>query len=432
MKDAFFGLNPYHFVLLGTGLAIILAYWLPRFFSPREPAAPGLLMVFGAIAFSFLPDIQAQLDPREFPTPWELVSEMVVIIALFGAGLRIDNLSSLTRWGPSIRLLAIAMPLTIIAVAILGLTLGAMTIAGAILLGAVLAPTDPVLAGDVQVGPPLEGGEHPVRFALTTEAGLNDGLAFPFVYLGLIVAAQGFAPQEWLGEWLLRDVFYRIAVGTVAGIVLGWALAQVIFRFPANALLADSRAAVIVLPGIFAVYGLTEIVEGYGFISVVVAGAVVRRVERDHDFHRDLHDFSETIEHALTALVLVALGGALPLLLPAIDWAHVAIVVLLILVVRPLAGWISLIGADLTPRERLAVSAYGVRGIGSIYYLGYAAAQIEFVNEGQLWGMIGIAILLSTMLHGFTASMVIEQVERERPEEPAASAMGDNPSGTRA
>ena len=414
MDDAFFGLSIYHFVLTGVGIAVLLAYWLPRFLSNREPAAPGLLVLFGAIAFAFMPETRAMIDPREFPTPWELVSEMVVIIALFGAGLRIDNLSSWTRWSPTIRLLAVAMPLTVIAVAILGVQLAGMTIAGAILLGAVMSPTDPVLAGDVQVGPPLEGGEHPVRFALTTEAGLNDGLAFPFVYLGLIVAAEGFAPGAWGFQWLAQDVVWRIGVGTIMGVGLGWLLGQVIFRFPVGAQLADSKAAVIVLPAIFAVYGLTELVEGYGFISVVVAGTVLRRVERDHDFHRDLHDFSETIEHALTALVLVALGAVLPLLLFDIDWQHVLIVVLLIFVIRPAAGWLGLIGTDLTRRERLAVAAYGVRGIGSIYYLAYAAAKIEFVNEGQLWGMVGIAILLSTMLHGFTASRVIEEVETER------------------
>ena len=415
MND-FFGFSSYHVFLVAIGIVVILAYWLPRFFSNREPAAPGLLVLFGAVAFWFLPDIRAMMDPREFPTPWEVVSEMVVIIALFGAGLRIDNLSSWERWSPTVRMLAIAMPITVVAVAFLGTWMAGMTIAGAILLGAVLAPTDPVLAGDVQVGPPLEGGEHPVRFALTTEAGLNDGLAFPFVYLGLVVAAEGFAPAEWGLQWLAQDVVYRIAVGTLAGIALGWVLGQVIFRFPSTAILAESKAAVIVLPGIFAVYGLTELVEGYGFISVVVAGAVLRRIERDHTFHRDLHDFSEVIEHALTALVLVALGAVLPILLFGIDWTHVLIVLALIFVIRPLGGWVALQGTNLTARERLAVAAYGVRGIGSIYYLGYAAAKIEFVNEGQLWGMVGIAILLSTTLHGFTAGLVIEEVENERRE----------------
>ena len=111
---------------------------------------------------------------------------------LFATGLRIDDLGGWRLWRPTVGLLAVTMPLTIAAVAVLGWALTGMTLAGALLLGAVLAPTDPVLAGDIQVGPPLEGREHPVRFALTTEAGLNDGLAFPFVYLALHVAAGGF------------------------------------------------------------------------------------------------------------------------------------------------------------------------------------------------------------------------------------------------
>ena len=104
--------------------------------------------------------------------------------------------------------------------------------AGAMLLGAVLAPTDPVLAGDVQVGPPLEGGEHPVRFALTTEAGLNDGLAFPFVYLALAVAATGGFTSALLIEWLWLDVLYRIAVGVLAGVFLGWLMGKLLFDKP--------------------------------------------------------------------------------------------------------------------------------------------------------------------------------------------------------
>jgi hypothetical protein len=156
--------------------------------------------------FWLIPDMPKALDPREASRIWELTSEIAVIVALFGTGIRIDNLASYRRWRPTIRLLVLAMPLTIAGVAFLGYAFAGMTLAGAILLGAVLAPTDPVLAEDVQVGSPTEGGEHPVRFALTTEAGLNDGLAFPFVYLGLIVGSAAFSATSLLTEWLLHDV----------------------------------------------------------------------------------------------------------------------------------------------------------------------------------------------------------------------------------
>ena len=415
-EEPFFGLYPYHAALAAVGAAVIAAYWLPRFVSRREPAASGLLILLGLVAFALVPGMPAVPDPRVHPAPWEIVSEMTVIVALFGTGLRIDNLSSLTRWRPTLQLLIVAMPLTILAVAVLGHALAGMTIAGAILLGAVMAPTDPVLAGDVQVGPPLEGGEHPVRFALTTEAGLNDGLAFPFVYLGLVVAAEGFAPSAWGLEWFARDVVYRIGVGAAMGWGLGWLLGQVLFVVPRGAVLADTASGIVALAGIFLIYGATELAEGYGFIAVAVAGLTLRRVEGHHAFHRRLHDFSEAIEHALTAVLLVALGGALPVLFADLDWRHAAIALALLLVVRPAAGWLSMWGTPLRGRDRAVVAFYGVRGIGSIYYLAYAAGHIEFVNEPQLWALVGFAILVSTLLHGFTAGLAMEGLSPEERE----------------
>jgi NhaP-type Na+/H+ or K+/H+ antiporter len=168
-----------------------------------------------------LPESFTGLDPISAPELWEITAEIVVIVVLFSTGLRIDDLGSLRLWRPTLLLLAVTMPLTIAAVAVMGWAIAGMTIAGAVLLGAVLAPTDPVLAGDVQVGPPLEGREHPVRFALTTEAGLNDGLAFPFVYLALHLAVEDWG-AVLLVEWLAWDVVYRIGVGVALGAAVGW------------------------------------------------------------------------------------------------------------------------------------------------------------------------------------------------------------------
>jgi len=414
LKDSpFFGLESYHVAMAAIGGGIILAYWIPRFLSGREPAASALLILFGALAFSFVPGMPTAFDPREAPKIWEVISELAVIVALFGTGLRIDNLSSYRRWQPTVRLLVVVMPLTILATALLGWALAGMTLAGALLLGAVLAPTDPVLAGDVQVGPPTEGGEHPVRFSLTAEAGLNDGLAFPFVYLGLIVAAEGFSPGSWALEWLARDVVYRIGVGAASGAVLGWLLGRILFAVPVRNVLADTGSGVLALAGVLLCYGLTELIEGYGFIAAFVAGLALRRAEAGHEFHGKLHGFNEAIEHALTAVLLVLIGGVLPLLWPELDWAHVAIGVALVFVIRPLVGWWGLRGTKLLPRERFVVAAYGVRGIGSIYYLGYATGHLEFVNEGQLWATIAFTIALSTVVHGLTAGAAVERVTQE-------------------
>lgn len=151
-SEPFFELAPYHLTLAIGGLVVILAQWLPRLVSRREPAAAPLMILFGAGAALLFPGAAPMPDPRQSPLPWELMSEMAVIVALFGAGMRIDELGPWRRWRPTWRLLGIAMPLTIMAVAWLGTGLVGLTLAGAILLGAVLAPTDPVLASDVQVG----------------------------------------------------------------------------------------------------------------------------------------------------------------------------------------------------------------------------------------------------------------------------------------
>ena len=404
-----FELAGYHIVLAAFGLAVILAYWLPRFVSGREPAASALLIGLGFLAFGWVPGMPQAIDPIALPKPWEVVSELCVVIGLFGVGLRIDRLASRKTWQPTYRLLAIAMPLCIALVAFSGWMFAGMTVAGALLLAAVLAPTDPVLAGDVQVGAPLEGGEHPVRFALTTEAGLNDGLAFPFVYLALAIAAAGGVSAGLIGEWLWKDVAYRIAVGTGSGALLGWLLGKLMFAWPRDNALAKTEAGVIALAGVLAVYGLTELAEGYGFIAAFVSGLVLRRQESKHEFHTRLHDFTESIEHALTAILLVALGAALPALLPFLSLNGALIGLALIFVIRPLTGWLSLVGTMERGRERAVVAFYGVRGIGSVYYLAYAGSHMKLVNEPELWATVAFTIVVSTIVHGFTAGIAVDR-----------------------
>lgn len=267
---------------------------------------------------------------------------------------------------------------------------------------------------DVQVGPPLEGGEHPVRFALTTEAGLNDGLAFPFVYLALAIAAAGTVTPELLGTWLARDVAYKIIVGTSAGIVLGWLLAKILFDWPSKTALAKTESAVTAFAGVLIVYGITELVEGYGFIAAFVSGITLRRSESKHEFHAKLHDFSQSIEHVLTSILLVALGAAIPALLPHLSWQGVAIGLALILLLRPLTSWIALHGVIPNGRERAVVAFYGVRGIGSIYYIGYACSHVNMADEEALWAIVAFTIVVSTVVHGFTAGFAVEQATGEK------------------
>ncbi|HEX8401867.1 MAG TPA: cation:proton antiporter [Allosphingosinicella sp.] len=413
-----FGFEAYHILLAAIGASIIASYWLPRFLSGREPATSTLLILTGFVAFAWIPGMPASLDPVSTPRPWELIAELCVVVSLFGTGLRIDRLARRNLWMPTARLLVIAMPLCIILVALVGWAAAGMTFAGSLLLGAILAPTDPVLAGDVQVGPPHEGGEHPVRFALTTEAGLNDGLAFPFVHLGIAIVAAGGLSFGLAGEWLVRDVIYRVAVGAAAGAAVGWLLGKVLFDWPRENALSKTGSGVIALAGVLLAYGATELVEGYGFIAAFISGFALRRSETHHRFHRRLHDFSEALEHSLTAIILVAIGAALPMLWSYFEWQHAAIGAALIFLIRPAVAWVSLAGTKFGGRERLVVSFYGVRGIGSVYYLAYAGHYVELVNEPQLWATVAFTILLSTIVHGLTAGLAVERVTGVKPGQP--------------
>ncbi|MFI8668259.1 cation:proton antiporter [Qipengyuania sp. NPDC077410] len=409
-----FGFDPYHVLLATAGLAIIVSYWSPRFISGREPAASALLVLGGFAAFAWVPGMPDAINPVGSPQIWEKAAEMCVILGLFGTGLRIDRLVGRDLWKPTFRLLAIAMPLTILALALVGWQAAGMTLAGALLLGAVLSPTDPVLAGEVQVGRPTEGGEHQVQFALTTEAGLNDGLAFPFVHLGISIATAGALSVGPFTEWALRDVFYRVIVGAAGGAAVGWLLGKSLFDWPEGNALSKTQTGVVAFAGVILAYGLTELIEGYGFIAAFVAGLVLRREESENDFHQRLHDFSQSIEHTLTALLLVALGAALPSLWPYLGWPEVIVAVALIFVVRPVAAWFALSGLGLRWRARAVMAFYGVRGIGSIYYLAYAGHHVELVNEGALWATIAFTIVVSTLVHGLTAGLAVERVIEEK------------------
>lgn len=409
-----FGFDPYHVLLATAGLAIIVSYWSPRFISGREPAASALLVIGGFAAFAWVPGMPDAINPVESPQIWEKATEICVILGLFGTGLRIDRLVGRDLWKPTFRLLVIAMPLTILALALVGWQAAGMTLAGALLLGAVLSPTDPVLAGEVQVGRPTEGGEHQVQFALTTEAGLNDGLAFPFVHLGILIATAGALSVGLFTEWALRDVFYRVIVGAAGGAAVGWLLGKSLFDWPEGNALSKTQTGVVAFAGVILAYGLTELIEGYGFIAAFVAGLVLRREESENDFHQRLHDFSQSIEHTLTALLLVALGAALPSLWPYLGWPEVIVAVALIFVVRPVAAWFALSGLGLRWRARAVMAFYGVRGIGSIYYLAYAGHHVELVNEGALWATIAFTIVVSTLVHGLTAGLAVERVIEEK------------------
>lgn len=180
-------------LLVAFGALVLLTAWLPMVLKEAPLSLPIVCILIGATAFWFVPGLSAPRLPAELPLV-EKLTELVVIISLMGAALKIDRKVGWRTWITTWRLLAIAMPLTIAALWASGYVLLGLSGASSLLLAAALAPTDPVLASDVQVGPPKSGEEDDTRFALTSEAGLNDGLAFPFVMAAIAMLHEGGSP----------------------------------------------------------------------------------------------------------------------------------------------------------------------------------------------------------------------------------------------
>lgn len=398
-------------VLLVLGLAAFGVVGLPHALSRRPLSYPIIYVAGGAILFS-LPLGLVQPNPIEFAEATEALTEIGVITALMGAGLAVNRVPGWKTWGSTVRLLAITMPLTIAAVAGLGWLVIGLTPAAGILLGAVLAPTDPVLASDVQVAAPAKDeDDDEVRFALTSEAGLNDGLAFPFTNLAILIAINGLAPSGWLGDFLLIEVAYKVTVGLLGGVVVGRLLAWVIFGHQSS--LPRIRDGMLALAATLIAYAGTEMVGGYGFLAVFVAAVVIRNQERMHSYMEVMHQFSDQLERLLSAIVLILFGGALASgILGYLDWQGVLVAMVIVVVVRPLAGLAGLARSPMPGRERAAIAFFGIRGVGSFYYLAYASNRVEFLQVEQVWAITALVVATSVVVHGVTATPVMSYLDR--------------------
>ncbi|WP_026536295.1 cation:proton antiporter [Arthrobacter sp. H14] len=408
-------------VFAAAGLAVFAAALLPRLLMRAPVSMPMMFLAAGFVVFSFADDLPDP-DPIEYSDVTVHLSEVCVIISLMGAGLALDRRVGWKRWATTWRLLGIAMPLCLIVFTLLGMWVLGLGLAAAILVAAALAPTDPVLASEVQVGEPSETEEElefedEVRFGLTSEAGLNDGLAFPFVYLAIAMSMVGTAPSAWFPEFIVLDVVWRIGIGCLLGFGVGKLLSRIFFRSRIeSARMASHSEGFVALAATFLTYGVTEMVEGYGFIAVFVCAVTIRSDEQTHGFHGVLHSYIEQLERLLTVVVLVLLGGAVARgLLAGVTLGEMLVALAFLLLVRPIAAWISLSRGSTGPWERGVISFFGVRGIGSIYYLSYALSEGEFAaEEATLWRIVGLVIVMSILLHGITAAPTINALDRAR------------------
>jgi NhaP-type Na+/H+ or K+/H+ antiporter len=412
--------EPYILAVTGIGLLIALVAWLPLALKRLPLSLPIVCIVIGAALGRYAPIPIVPL-PSAHPEFVEHFTELVVIIALMGAGLKIDRLFGWRRWGVTWRLLGPTMLLTVVAVTAIGIWLLHLPFPLAILLGGAVAPTDPVLAADVQVGPPKTGEEDEVRFGLTSEAGLNDGLAFPFVHLAIALAAAGATSEPWATKWVLHSLLWE----TLAGISIGWLVGRlfgwITFHIPAESKLAQTGDGVIAIAAALITYGICEVAQCYGFLGVFVAALAIRHAHRSHEFQREMHDFTEQIERIAMMTGLLLFGGALVsgLLVP-LGWKEVVAAGIILLVVRPVAGAIGLLGFRAHQSEKLTLAFFGIRGVGSFYYLAYGLNHMEAGEQNGLWALLSLVVLVSILIHGLTVTPAMRSLDRRHGRDPDA------------
>jgi NhaP-type Na+/H+ or K+/H+ antiporter len=395
----------------------------------RLPASTALLYVGAGVLLGPMGWGLVRLEPLEEAAVLERLTEIVVIVSLFAAGLKLRTPLTDPIWRVPVALALGSMALTVGMIALLGWLLLGLPPGGAVLLGAVLAPTDPVLASEVQVAEPTDRDR--LRFGLTGEAGLNDGAAFPFVMLGLgLLGVHELGAFGW--RWWVVDVLWAIlgglGVGTVLGTLVGY-LVIYLRREHKEALGLDDFLAL----GLIALsYGVALLVHTYGFLAVFAAGLAVRRIERLHSgeeppplpvraasedaeavatdpetAHAYMADavlgFSEQLERIGTLGVVVLLGAMLSArwLPPEAAW----FVPLLFLVVRPLAVGPALLGSGMSRLQRRLVAWFGIRGIGSLYYLAYAIERgVPDPVAARLTGITLAVVTASIVAHGVSVS----------------------------
>ena len=379
----------------------------------------------------------------------EHLAEVVVVVSLFSAGLKLSVALDDRTWLLPLRLASSSMLITVLLLTLLGLGLG-LPLGAAVLLGAVLAPTDPVLASDVQVSDPQDRSR--LRVALTGEGGLNDGTAFPFVMLGL-----GLMQLHPLGDfglrWLLVDVLWAVGGGLALGAALGTLMGRLVLHLRLRYQQALGYDNFLALGLIALAYGLAVLLMTYGFLAVFAAGVALRRVERQasraaghgsappaaaveqalampapaaeadkvatHPEHAPaflahaLLGSSEQIERIGEVAAVVLLG----VLVSGVDWSLVPwwFVPVLFLVIRPLAVALGLAGAATVRPQRLLISWFGIRGIGSLYYLGYALNHgLDARLAPPLIALTLAAVIASIIAHGVSVTPLMTRYERLR------------------
>lgn len=373
-------MSTYIIAITIIGLAALAMAWVPTMLEKSILSYPIVFLIFGAIIYS-LPLGLPLPDPLWHENYAVHLTELSVIISLMGTGLKLRRNFNWKNWKIPLQLVSITMLLSIGILAFMGWWWLGLAPAAAVLLGAVMAPTDPVLAEQVQVGPPDDAEEDEVRFSLTAEAGLNDGTAFPFTWLAVVIGAAAGTGEGWFTDWLLRDLVYRILAGVAMGYLLGRGLAFLIFYLPKKVSFPKTRDGFVALSATLVIYGLTEMVHGYGFIAVFVGALTMSSYEEEHEYHTEMHDFVYQIERIIMVVLLILFGGSLVTgLLDHLTMQGALLGLGFLFIIRPVSAYLTIFRSKSTLKEKMAISFFGIRGIGSFFYLAFALDKLAFAD----------------------------------------------------
>lgn len=445
-----------HFALWSVLVGILLIFLaLSGTVLSRLPLSTAMLYLGVGLAVSPIGLGWLAADLREHVLLLERLTEVVVLVSLFTAGLKLSPGLRDRRWLLPLRLALASMVLTVGAIAAVGIMLLGLPPGAAVLLGAILAPTDPVLASDVQVHRP--GDRDNLRFALTGEGGLNDGTAFPFVMLGLGLLGLH-EIGDWGWRWLLVDGLWAVAAGLGAGALLGVAVGRLVLYLRREHKEAVGLDDFLALGLIALSYGTAVVLHGYGFLAVFAAGVALRQVEQSQrpdsavqqaverasaDPDRTAAEaaavdprqapafmahavlgFNEQVGRMGELAIVITIGA----LLWAVEWQHAQwwFVAVLLLGIRPLATSLGLLGSRSSTRQRWLIAWFGIRGIGSLYYLMFA------INHGlpaplaaQLAALTLSVVVTSIVVHGISVTPLMAAYERAVARRGAAAAPGE-------
>jgi sodium/hydrogen antiporter len=408
----------YAIALVFGGVALVVALAALSHEHERAWSAAVIYLALGlvaAVGFDVL-DVSplSPLDGSRIP---ERVFELAILLAVFTGGLSIARVVSVRQWRSVAVLIVVVMPLTIAAIALFASLAMGLSIGAAVLLGAILAPTDPVLAGDVGLAPPGESdtADDP-QFTLHTEAALNDGLAAPFVLVGVLIATEG--GTGWIGEWILTDVLYAVVVATAVGAFAGYGIAAAIVRLREREFLSHDFDAFVALAAVLLVYGTVELVGAYGFLAVFCAGFAFRRYEFEHEVNRRIHDGADEYAKLLELAAILVLGSFVTLDgLGEPGLAGWLLAPLVVFVIRPGIVLPLSTGSLLGWGQRLFLAWFGVRGIAAVFYAAYVAhAHVLSAGETRtvFWTTIAV-VVFSIVVHGVSATPLTRRMLERAP-----------------